>query len=134
MPVRIHHSRVVRIVEGVRGTVPMRMELALRFDYGRTVPWVTRRRNGTRAEEMRSDRVHAIAGPNQAVLHASVPMRGENLHTVADFTANAGERAWFTLTHALSYRPDPPTIDVNGTLAETEAFWQHWSSRLQYQG
>jgi GH15 family glucan-1,4-alpha-glucosidase len=61
-------------------------------------------------------------------------MRGENLHTVADFTANAGERAWFTLTHALSYRPDPPTIDVNGTLAETEAFWQHWSSRLQYQG
>jgi GH15 family glucan-1,4-alpha-glucosidase len=134
MPVRIHHSRVVRIVEGVRGTVPMRMELALRFDYGRTVPWVTRRRNGTRAEKMCSDRVHAIAGPNQAVLHASVPVHGENLHTVADFTVNAGERAWFTLTHALSYRPDPPTIDVNGTLAETEAFWQHWSSRLQYQG
>jgi GH15 family glucan-1,4-alpha-glucosidase len=100
------------------------MELALRFDYGRTVPWVTRRRNGTRAEKMCSDRVHAIAGPNQAVLHASVPVHGENLHTVADFTVNAGERAWFTLTHALSYRPDPPTIDVNGTLAETEAYWQ----------
>ena len=41
MPVRGRNSDVVRIVEGIRGTVRMRMELCLRFDYGRTVPWVT---------------------------------------------------------------------------------------------
>src|SRR6516165_5670060 len=36
MPVRGKNSDVVRIVEGVSGTVRMRMELVLRFDYGRT--------------------------------------------------------------------------------------------------
>ena len=41
MPVRGRNSDVVRIVEGIRGTARMRMELCLRFDYGRTVPWVT---------------------------------------------------------------------------------------------
>src|SRR5215469_15827803 len=36
MPPRGVHSDVVRIVEGVRGRVKVRMELSLRFDYGRT--------------------------------------------------------------------------------------------------
>ena len=32
--------RVMRIVEGLRGRVPMRMELSLRPDYASIVPWV----------------------------------------------------------------------------------------------
>jgi GH15 family glucan-1,4-alpha-glucosidase len=32
--------RVMRIVEGLRGRVPMRMELSLRPDYGSIRPWV----------------------------------------------------------------------------------------------
>ena len=40
MPPRGEAPDVVRIVEGVQGTVDMRMELALRFDYGSVVPWV----------------------------------------------------------------------------------------------
>src|SRR5690242_8298152 len=41
MPVRVDDglTRVVRLVRGERGTVPMHMELAIRFDYGMTVPW-----------------------------------------------------------------------------------------------
>ncbi len=31
---------VVRVVEGLHGHVPMRSTLCLRFDYGRSVPWV----------------------------------------------------------------------------------------------
>jgi GH15 family glucan-1,4-alpha-glucosidase len=38
MPVRGKNSDVVRVVEGIRGEVRMHMELALRFDYGRTLP------------------------------------------------------------------------------------------------
>ena len=41
MPPRGKHSDVVRIVQGVRGKVKMRMDLVLRFDYGLTIPWVT---------------------------------------------------------------------------------------------
>ena len=33
------HQDVIRIVRGIRGRVPMQMELALRFDYGTVVPW-----------------------------------------------------------------------------------------------
>ncbi|MBA2416421.1 MAG: glycoside hydrolase family 15 protein, partial [Geodermatophilaceae bacterium] len=40
MPPRGQAPDVVRIVEGVRGAVPMRSELRLRFDYGAILPWV----------------------------------------------------------------------------------------------
>src|ERR1700677_2043829 len=38
----IEPSTVIRIVEGRSGTVPCHLELVLRFDYGISVPWVTR--------------------------------------------------------------------------------------------
>ena len=121
MPERTRNSNVVRIVEGIRGSVNVRMELALRFDYGRTVPWVTRIENGVRA----------IGGPNLAVLLASVPMHGENLKTVAEFTVNQGERVSFAMTYGVSYRADPKPIDPERALADTESFWLKWSSRLK---
>lgn len=36
------HVGLVRIVRGDHGRVEMGMDPALRFDYGRTAPWVTR--------------------------------------------------------------------------------------------
>ena len=42
MPVRGRHSDIVRIARGVKGQPSVRMELGLRFDYGRVVPWVSR--------------------------------------------------------------------------------------------
>ena len=42
MPPRDGNSRLVRIVVGERGRVDLHGELILRFDYGSTVPWVTR--------------------------------------------------------------------------------------------
>lgn len=124
MPVRGKNSDVVRIVEGIRGSVDVRMELALRFDYGRTVPWVTRIEDGVRA----------VAGPNLAMLHCSVPVHGENLKTVAEFTVKEGERAWFTLTYGFSHLADPRPIDFKQALADTENFWRHWCARLKYEG
>jgi GH15 family glucan-1,4-alpha-glucosidase len=124
MPIRERFSDVVRFVEGVRGRVGVRMELALRFDYGRAVPWVTRIYDGVRA----------IAGPNLTVLHASVPVRGEDLKTVADFTVSEGDRVWFTLTYGESYRPDPDPIDPEQAFKDTEEFWTEWSGRLRYDG
>jgi GH15 family glucan-1,4-alpha-glucosidase len=121
MPPRGVHSHVVRIVEGIRGTMKVRMELALRFDYGRTVPWVT----------ATSDGVRAVAGANLAILHASVPIHGENLKTVAEFEMRKGKRAWFTLTHGRSYRPDPHPIDFARALRDTERIWKRWTARFR---
>ena len=124
MPPRGFHSDVVRLVEGVRGSVPMHMEMALRFGFGRSVPWVTRIEDGIRA----------VAGPNLAILHASVPVRGENLTTVADFTVSKGQRAWFTLTYGSSWDVDPRPIHWKSAYADTLRIWRRFSSRLKYNG
>jgi len=124
MPQRGSHSDVVRIVEGVRGAVKLQMELALRFDYGRTIPWVTKIRDGIRA----------VAGPSVAVLHASVPLHGESLKTAAEFTIRKGQRAWFSLTYGESYEPDPRPINVFRALQNTTRDWRGWSGHFKYRG
>src|SRR5207253_15633 len=82
MPLTSYESIVelARIVRGVSGEVAMHMELVLRFGYGRTVPWVRRRDYGLRA----------ISGPDAIDIVTPIELRGENLKTVADFTAKAG--------------------------------------------
>ncbi len=124
MPIREHNSDVVRIVEGIRGSIDLTMALSMRFDYGRTVPWVTAIPDGIRA----------IAGPSLAVLHTSVPVHGENLHTAAEFTVSKGDRLWFTLTYGESHQPDPRPISADRALQDTEHFWKRWTSKLEYSG
>jgi GH15 family glucan-1,4-alpha-glucosidase len=129
MPIREQNSDrasdIVRIVKGIRGSVNLTMALSLRFDYGRTVPWVT---------AMDGDGIRAIAGPAIVVLHSSVPVHGENLHTAAEFTVNKGDRAWFTLTWGESHKPDPRPVHADHALKDTEHFWRHWTSQLKYDG
>jgi len=124
MPVRGKNSDVVRIVEGIRGTLQMQMALCLRFDYGRTVPWVTSVDDGVRA----------IAGPNLAILRTSVETHGENLKTMAEFGVTTGKREWFVLTYGQSHEEDPSPIDSEQAFKDTEAFWQEWAGRLHYEG
>src|SRR5678816_4732385 len=76
MPPRGENPDIVRIVEGLRGAVRMKMELIIRFDYGHIVPWVRKRDGG----------LEAIAGPDALVLRTPVETRGQDLTTVADFT------------------------------------------------
>ncbi len=119
MPPRSHVPDLVRIVEGVSGTVNMRSVLRLRFDYGRVVPWV--RRHG--------DRIEAVAGPDRIRLRSPVPSSGQDMTTVSEFTVRAGERVPFVLTWSPSYEPAPRFVDAERALAETVDFWTSWSSR-----
>jgi GH15 family glucan-1,4-alpha-glucosidase len=125
MPLRKHHPEVVRLVRCDRGRVEMRMELVIRFDYGRTVPWVKR-------QEDRS--LVAFAGPHLLVFRTNVPTRGEDLRTVSEFTLTAGKTAAFELTHGSSFLPPPGGADTQVCLAETEKWWRDWISRCTYKG
>ena len=89
MPMADPCSDVVRIVEGLRGTVEMEMELVIRFDYGSIVPWV----------EQSGGSLLATAGPDTLVLDTPVQTHGENMTTVARFTVAEGERVPFVLHH-----------------------------------
>ncbi|MEX2154245.1 MAG: glycoside hydrolase family 15 protein [Gemmatimonadaceae bacterium] len=125
MPPRGTNSDLVRIVEGRRGQVPMRMELVLRFGYGASVPWVSRLSDGG---------LRAISGPDMVVLHTNVPVHGRDLTTVAEFTIGAGERREFVLTYGPSHLPMPERVDVAHSLRETEHFWRAWVERCNYRG
>jgi GH15 family glucan-1,4-alpha-glucosidase len=125
MPPRGEDPDVVRIVEGLEGSVPMRQELTIRFDYGSIVPWVQRAGAGT---------LVAVGGPDALVLRTPVQLRGENLRTVADFTVAAGERVPFTLTWFPSHHPVPRAIDPEHALVETESFWREWVGGCTYGG
>jgi GH15 family glucan-1,4-alpha-glucosidase len=125
MPRRAENApRLMRIVEGVRGRVPMQMELSLRPDYGSIKPWV----------EAASDGVVATAGPDAFRLSTPLPLRIENGVVAADFTLVEGARERLTLTWHLSYERTPPVEDADSALARTEAWWRDWSGRCRYEG
>jgi GH15 family glucan-1,4-alpha-glucosidase len=126
MPIRSAQCDLVRLVIGRRGRVAMDMELVLRFDYGSSIPWVTRLPDGSG--------VRAIAGPDQAVLRTKVPLEGQNFTTVARFEVGEGEIVPFELAHQPSHLGDPQAIDPVGALAETEAYWKKWSERCTVRG
>ena len=124
MPPRDRDPDVVRVVEGVSGRVPMRMELAIRFDYGRSIPWV-RRLDG---------RLYAVAGPDAVVLDTPAATRGEDLVTVADFSVGAGERVPFVLEWHPSHTPPGRTIRAGDALADTQRWWEQWVGQCTYDG
>jgi GH15 family glucan-1,4-alpha-glucosidase len=127
MPIGATRSSVVRIVKGLRGAVPMRFELALRFEYGSIIPWVRRIRTGFG--------IRAIAGPSLVILRSTVPLepRPGYVH-VAEFTVEAGADELFVLSHGPSHEPVPTTPDPDEALHSTEAFWSDWCSRCTYRG
>jgi GH15 family glucan-1,4-alpha-glucosidase len=124
MPPREKHSHVVRIVRGVRGRVAMQMDLAIRFDYGRTIPWVTRTEDGIRA----------IAGMDMVTLRTKARLRGEGMTTRSDFTVRKGQTMAFTLTNSSSLEKAPPELSTDKAYAETERFWTKWSRKNAYTG
>jgi GH15 family glucan-1,4-alpha-glucosidase len=124
MPPRQRDPDVVRIVEGLRGRVEMRMELIVRFDYGSIVPWVRRI----------DDATVCIAGPDGLCLRTPVETRGEDLSTVAEFTVSEGEQVPFVLTWYPSNEPLPPEIEPGRALVETQAWWRQWADACTYEG
>jgi GH15 family glucan-1,4-alpha-glucosidase len=124
MPPRQKHPNLVRIVEGLAGRVPMRMQLVVRFEYGSIVPWVSHR----------GRLLSAVAGPDALTLRSPTETRGEDLTTVSEFAVDAGESVPFALTWHPSYARAPRAIDPHRAVAEAEAWWREWSSRCAYEG
>ncbi|WP_233163754.1 glycoside hydrolase family 15 protein, partial [Glycomyces salinus] len=124
MPLRGEVADIVRIVEGVTGSVRMSMDLRLRFGYGRSEPWI-RTVDGQLA---------AIAGADAAWLSTPVELENEDGDSRAAFTVTAGERVPFVLTHQLSHLPTPTPVEPEAALAGTERFWNEWTGRIRYDG
>lgn len=118
------HVDVVRIVRGERGRVEMGLELVLRFDYGKTAPWVRRTDYGLRA----------VAGPDAVELRTPVELEGKEMRTVSTFSVGAGAEVPFALTWHPSHRPPTRRWDPAERLAETERWWRDWSGACAFAG
>jgi GH15 family glucan-1,4-alpha-glucosidase len=125
MPPRETKPDIVRIVEGLEGSVQMRTELVIRFDYGSVVPWVRR---------LDHESLLAVGGPDGLLLRTPVELRPDDKTHVAEFTVRAGERVPFVLTWFPSHEELPTPVDAEQALAETESYWQEWLSGCRYEG
>jgi GH15 family glucan-1,4-alpha-glucosidase len=121
MPITSEATRrhLVRLVIGESGKVPMAMELVMRFDYGRTVPWVHRRRYG----------LTAFSGPNTIDLQTPVELEGVDFRTISRFTVSQGDRVPFIFTWR------PPTVehrspvDAEDLIDDTDRWWRIWAQQ-----
>ncbi|MGH8849936.1 MAG: glycoside hydrolase family 15 protein [Casimicrobiaceae bacterium] len=124
MPPWEDRTDIVRIIEGLRGRVSMRMELVIRGGYGAIVPWV-RRVDGI---------LLATAGPDSLELRSGVEVRGKDFTTIATFSVARGQRVAFVLTHFASHLPRPLPIDPDAAVDATARTWRAWSARCTYDG
>ena len=124
MPPRDRIPDVLRLVEGVSGRVPMRMELIVRFDYGAVVPWV----------RQHEQYLSAIGGPDALRLRTPIVLHGVNLTTVAQFTVQEGDVVPFGLSWHPSHEEPPPASDPVRSVEATQRWWEAWSSRCTYAG
>jgi GH15 family glucan-1,4-alpha-glucosidase len=125
MPPRGVASDIVRLVQGIKGNVRMRMELVIRFGFGADIPWVKRTEDGA---------LLAIGGPDMTVLRTPVETRGKDMTTVAEFAVSEGETIPFVLTYGPSHLAVPEPINPAQALQDTEDFWTEWCSRCTYEG
>src|SRR5918995_2626179 len=124
MPPRGKAPHLIRVVEGIRGKVPITSELRIRFDYGHVAPWVT----------VEGREVRAIAGPDALWLRASAPNEEVGEEILSRFTVSEGERVPFVLTWAPSYGERPLAIDGLQAVDDTERFWLDWAGGIGYEG
>jgi GH15 family glucan-1,4-alpha-glucosidase len=115
-----HGANLVRIVMGHSGHVDFHNELVVHFNYGATVPWVSRLPDGS---------IDAIAGPERVTLRTAAELYGEDLKTVGEFAVAAGESVAFVLSYGSSSQSPPPRIDPLAALEHTEISWRQWSDR-----
>jgi GH15 family glucan-1,4-alpha-glucosidase len=124
MPPRQADPDVVRLVEGVSGDVPVRMDLVIRFDYGSIVPWV-RTVGGA---------LTAIGGPDALSVWTTVSIRGVGLTSQADFVVRAGEQVPFVARWHASHVSTSEPVDAVQAVRDTERWWEDWSSHCTYEG
>ena len=115
---------VVRIVDGLVGTVEMRTHVAPRMGYGRDLPTLT----------CTPEYLVATAGSDELLLTSDVHLGTTNEAWTGAFTVRAAERVCFTLAYNATGRPRQPRLDADSALRDTAGFWTEWVSRSTYAG
>ncbi|MCG3117144.1 MAG: glycoside hydrolase family 15 protein [Candidatus Manganitrophus sp. SA1] len=124
MPIGLYAQSVIRIVEGLEGTVPVYFWLAARFGYGRSKPWIEKTDGGIRL----------TVAPESLILRTPAAVECTEHNVRGQFTVKKGERVPFVLSWQAAHLPPADPLDPVSALAETERWWKEWSGRSRYRG
>jgi GH15 family glucan-1,4-alpha-glucosidase len=118
---------VLRLIEGVEGTVPVRIEIEPRPNYGRTAARLERRGQTSWACVWGAECVH---------IDADVTLASDGMDLVGESTIVAGQRAWCSLAYTSG---DIAVLPALGDAAQcrvdsTARWWREWSSQSNYAG
>jgi GH15 family glucan-1,4-alpha-glucosidase len=121
---------IVRIVEGVKGSVELKAEIVPRFDYGAVAPWL-REAGGDNA-------LAAIGGDDGLLIRADFELEVVDHHRLeADLTVGEGERKRLSLDYRRPVELEPldrfgalDPGEIDGALDRTVEWWREWFSRL----
>ncbi|SMH47001.1 Glucoamylase (glucan-1,4-alpha-glucosidase), GH15 family [Rathayibacter oskolensis] len=127
MPLRDDRAELVRRVRGVSGSVRMRQELRIRFDYARTLPWM--RQEGTDEDPL----LVAVAGPDAVVVRGMRLTASDHVHS-AEFDVASGATVDLSMAWFPSHRKAPRELDVDRALERTIAWWSGWAESISYDG
>jgi GH15 family glucan-1,4-alpha-glucosidase len=126
------YRQLVRILEGVSGSVEFDLRVVPRFDYGSLMPWI--RQEGVRVYS-------AIGGNDGLLISTDAEIRASEDHALeGSATVHAGERVHLSFLSVppeqLDYdRPaaqEPEELDER--LEQTIEWWRGWSSELRFKG
>jgi len=120
----------VRLVEGVSGSVEMRIEVRPRFDYGEILPAMRSHKGNTYS---------ATGSDKGLIIRADVELGVVDNHDLEGcFTVEAGERRRLMIHFERPEligdavgRCEHESVPADGGLERTCAWWRQWSSRIQ---
>ncbi len=124
--------QLLRVVEGVRGEMELRVAVQARFDYGGVKPWL--RHHGP---ELYS----AVGGNDAIVLSGDLELQMVDRHDFeATFSVRAGQRrrlsiVYFPPEDVDPEIPSPPDADeLDRRLEGTIDWWRRWSKKVKIDG
>ncbi|WP_107704786.1 glycoside hydrolase family 15 protein [Nocardioides allogilvus] len=121
MPEGDGRADLVRTIRCTEGTVRVRHEWIVRFDYGRVRPWVMRQHVG--GQEV----IVATAGPDKLMLRGPrLPHANDGRHD-DEFDVSAGEEMTFSTTWVRSWRDLPEPLPFDDRIEATRAEHEQWA-------
>jgi GH15 family glucan-1,4-alpha-glucosidase len=115
-------SNLFRRIRGLTGTLAMELELIVRFDYGISMPWVSRTDD---------DRIQFIVGPDRLLLQSGVEITNKDMRTTAAFKIAAGDEMDFALGWSQSFHPIPAPLEIGKIIDIEDKGWRDWSRRFE---
>ncbi len=123
MPVGDGRADLVRRISCAEGSVRVRHEWVVRFDYGHIRPWVSRQKVGGETV------IVATAGPDKLMLRGPRLPRAADGHHSDEFDLTEGEVMTFSTTWVRSWRSLPEPIAFDDQIEATRLEHEHWASR-----